>query len=358
MVIYFILYILIFICALFDLFISDKPKQVSLAILISLGVIMTLFTGLRWNTGTDWFNYQYYFATIETIPFLKSAMEPGYELFVRLFKLLISREYSPFLLFFSFCIIASTYYFLDRHSPYPIFSVFLLLSYSLVGSGFGVRQDIAICITLLSFSYIQERSLVKFASLVVLAAMFHNSAIIFLPAYWLYTFKWNTTFVMICVVAVAIAVLFSDTILSTFGNYIAARKIQTYMEEGDEFAVTTPLTIFKSISGRLLIFSFILWFVNYGENGNNTFNGIFNVYVFGIMIFVTFSPISVIFGRLARYYDIYQIVLIPLAYRQGSRLYKVVFLLIMLGFSILKFSTAILNDEAGAFVPYKSVLSE
>lgn len=358
MAIYFVIYFIILFFTLFDLFISGKTRQLLLMIMGFIGLIIILVAGLRTDTGTDWFNYKYYFSTIENIPFMRSAMEPGYEILVRSFKLVFGQDYTPFLLFFATCIVTITYFFLYKYSPFPIFSIFLLMSYSMVGSGFGVRQDLAICFSLIAFTFIEQRQVYKFLGIMLLAATIHNSALAFVPAYWIYTFKWNALYVVICVTILVVAVAFSDKILNLFGTVIASRKIQLYMEEGMEKVDNSYMALIKGLSGRLFFLTILIWFVKYRGEENELFNGIFNLYVFGIMLFIIFSPISIIFGRLARYYDIYQIVLIPLAYRDASRLFKIAIFLFVTSFSALKFSSSILNDPAAIYVPYKSVLNE
>jgi hypothetical protein len=358
MTIYFIIYFIFLSFALFDLFISGKSRGVLLLIMACLGVAMVLFAGLRDDTGTDWFNYKYYFGTIENIPLAKSAMEIGYEFMVRAFKFLVSTGLYPFSFFLCLAIISNTYFFLFQYSPYPIFSLFLLLSYSLVGSGFGVRQDIAISISLLSFYFIEQRSFAKFASIIIFASLLHNSALAFLPAYWLYKFKWNLPKILICVTVVGIAIFFSEQILLTFGGLISARKVQLYVEMGMEQVENPYITLLKGLVGRLLIFSLAVGFVRYGEDENKLYNGLFNIYVFGMIIFAIFSPISLIFGRIARFYDIYQIVLVPMAYTQASRLFKIAIFVIIVAFSVLKFSSTLIGDVEGLYVPYKSIFSD
>lgn len=53
----------------------------------------------------------------------------------------------------------------------------------------GVRQCLAMCICLWSFKFIKKRKLILFIILVALAFTFHKSAILFIPAYFLYNRK-------------------------------------------------------------------------------------------------------------------------------------------------------------------------
>ena len=53
----------------------------------------------------------------------------------------------------------------------------------------GLRQAIAMGITALSFNFIKEKKPVQFILLVILASLFHKSAIVFLAMYPIYNIK-------------------------------------------------------------------------------------------------------------------------------------------------------------------------
>jgi hypothetical protein len=342
---------------LFDLFISDRKKIVMLSILTFLGLTMVIFAGMRWGTGTDWDTYRSYFVTIERRAWQATGMEIGYEFLVRFFKYFISSSQTPFLFFCAIVIIVFSYKTVYKFSPFPLFSLFLLISYSMVGSGFGVRQDLAIALSLFSITFIQERSLVKFLAVLMLAASIHQSAIIFIPAYFLYNFRWTTTRSILAISLVALCVLMSEKLMLSFGSLVDERKARIYMEMGMEQVSDPHVSLLKGLSGRLLFFLTAVGFVNYRDEKNSFYNGIFNIYVFGIVLYAIFSPINLIFSRLARPYDIFQIILIPLAYSNASRLMKVVIVVVIFAFSIVKFMSFLTADE-GVYIPYKSVLGQ
>lgn len=328
-----------------------------LPVMIFLGLIMVFLAGMRWETGTDWPNYLQFFNNIEKIPLWHSHMEIGYEFLVRAFKALFDEKYTPFLFFCAAFIVFFTYKATYKQSPYPIFSLFLLLSYSLVGSGFGVRQDLSISLTLLSLTFIQQRSFYKFAFLIFIASLIHNSAIIFFPAYYLYTLKWNLLTVLIFIGVILLGIFLSESLMSTFGSMVSERKTELYMELGTESTEDPYSSLVKGLSGRFLFFLICVPLVSYKDRSDPHYNGVFNIYVFGIIIYALFTPLNLVFSRLARPYDIFQILIIPLAYVQANRFYKLIIIAIIFAFSIFKFSTTIRSD-AGVFVPYKTVLDK
>jgi len=53
----------------------------------------------------------------------------------------------------------------------------------------GMRQSLAICLTLIAFYYAKENKLIRFIIIVIVASLFHNSAICFLPVYFIVKIK-------------------------------------------------------------------------------------------------------------------------------------------------------------------------
>ena len=122
--------------------------------IISSRIHYLYFAGFRWETGTDWNNYIFYFRTVDQ---LKSDVPVlVYELLARTIKFIFG-NYQFMLLITAALIITFTYKTISEFSPYPLFSVFLLYTYSLNSGGFGYRQDIAIALCFsLYFLFINE----------------------------------------------------------------------------------------------------------------------------------------------------------------------------------------------------------
>ncbi|KQS33284.1 EpsG family protein [Dyadobacter sp. Leaf189] len=356
MAIYFIIYFLLSTTALADLFIKKASNKSLLFPLILIGSLVIITAGIRWETGTDWPNYLAYFRRIKQVEFGATGMEVGYELIVRSFNL-FSENYTLFLFECALIIVSFTYYTVYKTSPYPAFALFLLLSYSLVGSGFGVRQDLAISITLFSVIFIQQRSFYKFAIVVFIATLIHKSSFVFFPAYFLYNLKWNVLSVLAILVVIIISFYLSDIMIETIGSAVSEHKTEVYMDLGDEAIEDPYTTLLKGLSRRLLFLALLIPAVNYTENGDKDFNGIFNIYVFGIVLYIIFTHLNPIFSRIARPYDIFQILAIPIAYYNASRRYKIILVSIVFVFSVYKFTSMIRSDE-GINVPYKTIFTE
>lgn len=355
-------FIVFFICFLFTLTdFSTKSKNIKTLLIVGYGVLIVFFAGLRWETGTDWENYVFAFYVINNNSNIGNS---GYELFYEIFVFLSSiiiKKYT-FILFTT----ASTIYLLTvssvkKYSPYPLFSFLLLLSYSINSSGFGYRQDLAIAITFFSLYYIINKKVYHFIILVIFATLFHQSAIIFLPAYWVANINWNRKKIVIFFFFLTIIYILSYSISDMASIYSdsAAMKVSAYTELDEEqrtMGKGDPIVLLiQGLSNRLVLFIPAL-FLFYKNKENYIYKGILNLFFFGISLYVIFSPLGIVFLRFTRYFDIFHTILIPLAvyFSKGyTRFFLVLFYLI---YCIVKFSFVLINDQ-NVYVPYKTVFS-
>jgi len=164
--------IVFFICLLFSLLdFFVKSNILKYIMIFTFGIIIIVFAGIRWQIGTDWENYSTAFYTIQSIGFGKSGFEFFFELLLRT-SIYFSGGFTLFLFLNAIIIFLSTSYTLIKYSPFPLFSLLLLLSYSFNSSGFGYRQDIAISICFFSAYFIFERKLLLFILSVFIATLF------------------------------------------------------------------------------------------------------------------------------------------------------------------------------------------
>ena len=133
--------------------------------------------------------------------------EIGYIVFNKLFKFFISTNPQLFILACSFISIAPIAWVIYKYSPNIIFSFWVFSSFQVYYFGFsGIRQAIAIGICTLAYNFIVQKKIPAFIALVLLASTFHTSAILFLPAYWIYH-KLNMSPKMLVVYIISIVVL-------------------------------------------------------------------------------------------------------------------------------------------------------
>lgn len=151
--------------------------------ILSIG-IPSFFYAVRYNTGTDYFSYVLNFKLMKSGH--HTRMEVGY---VLLNKIVAKLNGEVELLFFIVALIFFTMIRLslirnkDLLSPGYGMLVFMLSYYQM--SFNLVRQTLAMSILLFSFEYIVKQKKLKWIICVIVAALFHLSALIFIPAFFI-----------------------------------------------------------------------------------------------------------------------------------------------------------------------------
>ncbi len=359
MIPYFIVFFICFLFTILDLFIINKSLKNIMIILY--GIIIIFFAGLRWETGTDWENYLSAFNNVQNVNLGESGFEFLYELLLR-FSSSLSNSYTLLLFLIAMTIFSLTLFPLKKYSPYPLFSLLLLLSYSINSSGFGYRQDLAISICFFSFFFVLRRKLFFFLFFVLLATFFHQSAIIFLPVYWVSKFVWNkktiiylTMFIIVFYFIISkigyIAALYSESAAYKVSNYNEMSPDEKIMGQGD------PLTVLlRGIFNRivLLIPALIVFFKS--KLYDQKFSYIFNIMFFGLVFYVLLSPLGYVFLRFTRYYEMFQILLIPLAIYFSKPKTKILLILFYLFYCVFKFVFVLISDDE-VYVPYQTIFN-
>lgn len=77
----------------------------------------------------------------------------------------------------------------------------------------GIRQTIAVCISMLSYNSIRERNLLRFLLLIALAASFHKSVIVFIPAYFIANQRITTKRIALMFISIISLLFVADKLL-------------------------------------------------------------------------------------------------------------------------------------------------
>jgi hypothetical protein len=115
----------------------------------------------------------------------------GYSIINKTFHYVLDNFYifSAIISFLFICIYSK---FIRRYSPYPILSLFLFAIVAYLYGFFLVRQCLATVVVLLGYKSLLEGKKMLFFVFVLFAASIHNTAILALPVYFVYTYFKNT----------------------------------------------------------------------------------------------------------------------------------------------------------------------
>lgn len=151
--------------------------------------------------------------------FKSDSDQKGYDLLLFIFKKYISRDYTVFfmaLAIFQGLAIAKLF---CKYSCNFFMSVFLFMaSTSFVWMMNGIRQFLAACIILFFFDYVVERKFWKFLIVLLVAFLVHESAIVWLPVYFIVAFKPWSFKIWACVAATLVVVFVLDQYTAFFDD--------------------------------------------------------------------------------------------------------------------------------------------
>ena len=128
---------------------------------------------------------------------------------------------NSFFLFFIVSVIMLLCYLISikRYSAIPWLSVFIIFCTVFYNSLFVLRQNLAIPICLMSIPYIVDRKPIKFLLITLLAVSIHNSALVWLLVYFVYSLKLNIRFYFLIAILTSLLYFFMDVVLREFAIY-------------------------------------------------------------------------------------------------------------------------------------------
>lgn len=316
-----------------DKYYKNGHKKIFILLSVLAVLIPSIIAGVRASgVGTDtevYVNWVFRGATQSNSfsemldKFSKSKIEPLY-CFI---NFILSRVTSnlTYIYFFIEVIILSLIYigcfFICRDREYSFsfsYLIFIILFYN---KTFNLcRQSIAMAFCFYNFKYIKEKSFYKYLIINMIAILFHNSAIVFFPMYFVYELasypgkkgKIKRTIVILFIIVVA---LLLPTILRvlTYFNLLGERYSNALLKYGNVSNITKV-----EILGQLVVLFSVLVFKPKTEDKDGNF--FFYSVILGMALFL--FGINIKYSqRISYYFAYYFCVYIPCAisYFRGKR---------------------------------------
>lgn len=248
--------------------------------------------------------------------FLADSVEPSFLLISSLLKFIFPFDtgYAILIFLFALAAVGLKLKAIHDYSEFAFFSLFIYVcDYFLLHEIVQVRAGLAAGIAMMSFRYIISRDFGKFALVILLATMFHYSAIIFFPFYFLNTKNINPlTYIAVIVVPYLLMKAGVDpiTLLSKYDLGVYSEKIRIYQAEqffkGFKINEMNATLLFQ-----LLLSGFLLYYRK--ELPEKSPYGILflKINMISIGVFYLFMPLAVFAFRLWEMLNIILIFLIP-----------------------------------------------
>lgn len=286
--------------------------------LLLLFIEVVFVAGFRVSTGGDTDVYLDYFEGLRGGS-LYDAIGSGYETGFAVFCYLLGKvSDDPQILIFasSFVLTALIFAYISKYSASIWLSVFLYITllnfYTFMNL---MRFGLAMAVIVQTLGFIEKKKPVKFLLCIAIAMMFHASAVMFIPAYWVC----NSALTRTRVILVLLASLLGLPIIRWLSiiAIIGWPRFVSYQDAVMQFQGNLANVIVFAISFCLLAFAWVFdqrAFAGGIRSGGNTVDRTQAINLWLLVIGTSFSMMaisSMILTRFTIMYTIFSIVYIP-----------------------------------------------
>lgn len=313
MVIYFLLIISWFI--IWNKYHNGRDKEIKFMYIMSI-VLLFLMMGLRADSigpDTQRYCFRYVMEANRTwreilyAPFSLGDSNYGFLTFNKLIGMVFPYFYPIYLLAVSGIISYALYRFLKEFSVHCFFSLIMLIALGFVFFFMsGIKQTLAIAFVLLSFIELYNDNKIQYLILVLVAALFHNTALIALLALPVYKLKIKRLYFLIVPLMVVFTLSFQSVISSTLQMLVSEGKYSVY---GNDYVATGNLT---GLYIQVVIIAVTLLLTGEKIKFDHRLQFFVSLYSIGIF-FQALTPVVAEFFRISMYFSITGCVMLPYA---------------------------------------------
>ena len=323
-------------------------------------IALILFSGLRWNTGTDWEAYRQYFHD-QNNTFL---FEAGYVWMTSAIRA-FTNSYTAFLLVDSVLALLPIWYVLlvenegDPISLAIFFSYYYTINY--LGSN---RRIISIGLCFLALLALKKGNRYVFFTLCLVSFLFHRSSLVFMLAWPLYRLRASKKlyFLLLLIAGVFLALNPFQYLLTHWGgptNIIMIDKVIGYsdnhsLDPNINYGLQNTISIVKRS-----IFLILIWWGWSKQSGEERaeYEGFLNLYVFSFAFYLMFTGTVELLKSLTLYFSIVELLLLPkVLFCIDKKFRPIAYFLFVCVLFGQQYSA--LHSFWDLYVPYKSVLWE
>nr|BCB22623.1 EpsG family protein [Erysipelothrix rhusiopathiae] len=288
--------VIVILISLYELTAIDKKK-----IFYSILFVVIVFSALRYGIGYD---YRNYILRIHGMPLFKQL--PLMREFFSYSLFWISHLLgNPQIFFATNAILANYLIFLTikEHSSDVPKSIWIYLTFPMffLNSLSVVRNFTAFAIVFYSFKYIRQRTFSKFLICVLLATLFHNSALFIIPLYWLYDLNLTRNTKLLSAIAIFISVpllqVLTKLLLPSYSDYFT--KISDLKAGRATLLVLIAILLISLVLEKRLV----------KNNRDNQFY--INSLFFAVLVYITYSRFGHFAFRMTEYLYIFILLLVP-----------------------------------------------
>ncbi|OYQ77613.1 hypothetical protein B9T12_06520 [Wohlfahrtiimonas chitiniclastica] len=316
-------------------------------------VIYVLIYGLNYRVAVDWYAYEPAYYGNNLLEF-----EYGYTLLQKLFYSL-GVDFWFFVFFIKIFFWVACYKVTKQYSKYVMAPLFFLTMISPIFLTDFLRQLIATSIFFITLLNIQHKSTLKFTLITCIAALFHISALLVLPFYFVYRYRLLRNMLLIVVIA------FFFINMTNFSPINAIVQLLTFFLSGpfyDKLLLYASVTRNPMTIGYLIRFIILISYYIYFRkiiNENNNVKVIWCSLLFSIGYEMIFYDINTLWTRSREYFLIFLPIAI-LSFNTYFKINRMLLFLLLLIYSTNAFSglsnNNVLWNQYGRYCNYAYML--
>ncbi len=290
---------------------SDPTRQetINRAMLVGIFCVLFLLSAMRYGIGNDYWTYRYEFLDIFRAD-TKVSYEIGFQTFVRIMQHIVGVDnYIPIFAVVSFFTCLFFIKGLYDISDWFVISFFLFMTNGFYFMSFSnIRYYFVLALVICSMKFLLERKFVQFCLIILFAALFHMTALLVIPAYFIaYFLKWSKKTIWM-IPAAALLLIFARKPI----RFILF-KIYPYYE-GDAILDVTNFS-WVNIAKCTAILALCLIFYKKAIRGNEKAEMLFNLNLFALILYTCATYIPEL-SRVCYYLIISQVFLIPIVLKK------------------------------------------
>ena len=198
----------------------------------------------------------------------------------------------------------------DKYCLYPILGVCAYISrFYLTRNFMQIRAGLSYAIILMAVQYITTKDWKRYFAWVFVAYLFHHSAIIAVPVYFLCMVNIKKKHIVMGLgMAFFIAAFYSNVVRSLVADSASDLSVETYVTEGfqRDWGLSNPMIYFQTF--LLLVYTFTEDRMRLTTSHYITIR---NAYFYSTLILITFSCYTALSGRTSSQFATLEMVIIP-----------------------------------------------
>lgn len=318
-----------------------KNKKIIYIILAAIGIVFVMGSrALDYPRINDVTVYVRYYELISGSTWQNIVSERffgfeiGYVLFCKGLSY-ISKE--PQTLFYAEAVVCVTCFsiFAYKNSKNLMDSFIIFVSFGLLGFMLsGIRQAIAMSICLLGVEFIKKKKFLPFALVVGIAFLFHQTALVFLPVYWIARRKITVTNFLVIGLIYFLILIFRNQIIDLANNLFHRNySLNTYQGTG---------------IGNFIVFAFVLMLYFMFEKDNTDYQIGYNLSVVALLLFILSFFTSEIIQRISLFFYFGTAIAIPNLYPRDKES-KLIFRILLIAVALVSIAFRFMDSLYGDY---------